>query len=132
MNNILIDNKHLEIKTQKEKDYLLELSDKVKMVGLSTGYFLKNGDNGWLKLSEKGIDLKDSKKKFEKGSNQKFEWTFDRIISYFKNNKIVVIILVLIIVFFGATKLISEFSKAKENLESMMGNLNWILPNNRT
>lgn len=121
VNNILIDNKHLKIDTKAEKEYLFELSDKIKSFGISRGYFLKNGDNGWMKLTKRGIDLKDSNKKFKKDSKQSFEFTYDGIISYFKNNKIVAVILVLIVVFFGATKIINEFSKAKENIEKLNG-----------
>ena len=120
INNILIDNKHLNINTQKEKEYLFELSDKIKTFGISRGYFLKNGDNGWMKLSEKGIDLKDSKKgvsKFTKSSNQKFEFTYDGIISYLKSNKIAAVILVLVVAFFGISKIINEITKTKENIE---------------
>ncbi|MBU3010713.1 hypothetical protein KO506_04830 [Polaribacter vadi] len=120
INNILIDNKHLNINTQKEKEYLFELSDKIKTFGISRGYFLKNGDNGWMKLSEKGIDLKDSKKgvsKFTYSSNQKFEFTYDGIISYIKSNKIAAIILVVIVAFFGFSKIINEITQTKENFE---------------
>jgi hypothetical protein len=59
INNILIDDKHLGIKTDEEKDYLFELSEKIKTFGLSRDFFDKNGENGWLKLTEKGIELKE-------------------------------------------------------------------------
>ena len=55
-------------------------------------------------------------------SNQKFEFTYDGILSYLKNNRIVAVILVLIVIFFGATKIINEYSKAKENIEKLNGN----------
>lgn len=77
VNNILIYNKHLKTDSQEEKDYLLMLSDKVKSFGISRGYFSKNGDNGWLKLTEKGIDLKESKKvllKFKKSLQPKTDY----------------------------------------------------------
>jgi len=77
VNNILIDNKHLKTDSQEERDYLLMLSDKVKSFGISRGYFSKNGDNGWLKLTEKGIDLKESKKgllKFKKSLKPKTDY----------------------------------------------------------
>ena len=57
--NILIENKHVKANSQKEREYLFELSSKIKTFGISRGYFLKNGDNGWMKLSNKGIELRD-------------------------------------------------------------------------
>ena len=125
VNNILIDNKYLTVNNQEERDYLFEFSNKIKTFGISRGYFLKNGENGWLELTEKGIELKDSKKgyvKHKNGSNQKFEFTYDGIISYLKSNRIVAIILILIVLFFGTTKIINEYSKAKENIEKLNGN----------
>jgi hypothetical protein len=127
VNNILIDNQHLKVNNQEEKDFLFDISDKIKTFGISRGYFQKNGENGWLKLTEKGIDLKDSKKgyfKYIKGANQKFEFTYDGIISYLKSNRIVAVILVAIVIFLGTTKIINEYSKAKENIEKLNGDSN--------
>jgi hypothetical protein len=56
VNNILIDNKHLKIDTKEEREYLFELTDRIKTFGISRGYFQKNGENGWLELTEKGIE----------------------------------------------------------------------------
>ncbi|MEP2278838.1 hypothetical protein [Maribacter sp.] len=77
VNNILSDNKHLKIDSKEEKDFLFILSDKVKSFGITRGYFSENGDNGWLKLTEKGIDLKESKKgllKFKKSLKPKTDY----------------------------------------------------------
>ncbi|WGD34701.1 hypothetical protein [Olleya sp. YS] len=124
VNNILIDNKHLKIDTKEEREYLFELTNKIKTLGISRGYFQKNGENGWLELTVKGIELKDSKKgflKFIKDSKTKSESTFDKIIFYFKNNRIIAVLLFVVFVIFIGSKAFNEFSKAKENIEKING-----------
>ncbi|GAK94903.1 hypothetical protein JCM19298_1733 [Nonlabens ulvanivorans] len=124
VNNIIIDNKHLRIDTKEEKEYIFELTDKIKTFGISRGYFQKNGENGWLKLTEKGIELKDSKKGFLKSLNDsktKPESTFDKIVFFFKNNRIIAILIFIIFILFLGSKVLNEFSKAKENIEKLNG-----------
>jgi hypothetical protein len=124
VNNILIDNKHLKIDTKEEREYLFELTDRIKTFGISRGYFQKNGENGWLELTEKGIELKDSKKGFLKSlkdSKSKSESTFDKIIFYFKNNRIIAVPLFFVFVIFIGSKVFNEISKAKENIDKING-----------
>jgi len=88
--------------------------------------FLENGGftklNNESKIVKELEDYKDSKKevsKFTKSPKQKFEFTYDGIISYLKSNKIAAIILILIVAFFGISKIINEYAKTKENIEKL-------------
>ena len=78
INNILFE--YLNPKSQKEKEQFFKIVDEVKYFGEKNKYFEQFGknDGGWYKLTERGIELKDSKKghlKFEKSSNKKpLDW----------------------------------------------------------
>jgi len=52
-------------------------------------------------------------------TENKFEFTYDGIISALKKNKVVAIILVLIVVFLGAAKIIDSYVKTKKNLQEI-------------
>lgn len=60
--NVLTENNHLQVNTPEQIDYFNDLEDALKEFGISKGYFENKGNNGWLKLTDKGIRLKDSKK----------------------------------------------------------------------
>lgn len=125
VNNILIDNGYLKVKSQQERDFFFQLTEKVTTFGISRGYFQKNGDNGWLKLTPKGIQLKDSKKglnKYIKDTNRKSESFYDSIILLFKNNRIIAIIMVLSAFLISALAIFNESTKAKENIEKWNSN----------
>ncbi len=125
VNNILIDNGHLKTESLTERDYFFEVTEKVRNFGISRGFFQKNGDQGWLKLTEKGVSLKDSKKgfnKYLKASNTQSESTYDKIIFWFKNNKITATILFVLLLIWLAFKIFNDGTKAKENLEKWNSN----------
>lgn len=62
VNNILINKEYLKVETTDEKELFSDITKSVKTFGLYRDFFDKKGENGWLKLTDKGIDLKDSKK----------------------------------------------------------------------
>lgn len=68
--NVLIENNHLKVDTTKEQDYYSDLEDALKEFGISREYFEITGTGGWLKLTEKGIRLKDSKKGYSETVGQ--------------------------------------------------------------
>ena len=78
INNILFE--YLNPKNHKEKEQFFEIVDKVKYFGKKNKYFEQYGknDGGWYKLTDKGIELKDSKNGylgFKKSSNKKpLDW----------------------------------------------------------
>lgn len=49
----------------------------------------------------------------------KFEFTYDGLIAYFKKNKIIAIILVVIVVFIGFSNVIDNYVKTKANLKKI-------------
>ena len=63
-------------------DEKIELDDKLKIIGVSKGYFnIINDETGWYSLSELGIELKESNelyKKFEKKRNSKPMTKFEK------------------------------------------------------
>ncbi|MDA9337760.1 hypothetical protein N9Q51_00225 [Flavobacteriaceae bacterium] len=78
INNILFE--YLNPKNQKEKEQFFEIVDEVKYFGKKNRYFDQFGkdDVGWFRLTDSGIELKDSKKGylgFKKSSNKKpLDW----------------------------------------------------------
>ncbi len=67
INNILIHKKYLNTDTDEQKDFFFSLVRAIESFGLSRGFFNENkGGGGWLKLTSKGIDLKDSKMGYAK------------------------------------------------------------------
>jgi len=66
INNILFE--YLNPTSEKEKEHFFKIVDKVKYFGKKNKYFEQFGknDGGWYKLTEKGIELKDSKKRISK------------------------------------------------------------------
>lgn len=71
--NVLIENNHLKVDTTKEQDYYSDLEDALKEFGISREYFKITGTGGYLKLTEKGIRLKDSKKGYLETVSQQEE-----------------------------------------------------------
>lgn len=66
INNILIDNEHLKIDTSEQRDLFFEIIESIEKFGLTYRLFKKIGENGWYELTDKGIELKDFKKGYEK------------------------------------------------------------------
>ena len=117
INNILFE--YLNPTSEKEKEHFFKIVDKVKYFGKKNKYFEQFGknDGGWYKLTEKGIELKDSKKeylKFVKSSNKKpLDWY-----------KIIAIILTII---FGSLNLYQKYDY--NNLKTQYNSLRTINEN---
>ena len=117
INNILFE--YLNPTSEKEKEHFFKIVDKVKYFGKKNKYFEQFGknDGGWYKLTEKGIELKDSKKeylKFVKSSNKKpLDWY-----------KIIAIILTII---FGSLNLYQKYDY--NNLKTQYNSLKTINEN---
>jgi len=59
INNILIDGDFLKTETKDQKDIFFDIVEIVKSFGITYKYIEPIGDNGWYKLTEYGIKLKD-------------------------------------------------------------------------
>lgn len=66
INNILIENEHLKIDNSEQQALFFEIIESIEKFGLKYRLFEKIGENGWYELTDKGIELKDFKKGYEK------------------------------------------------------------------
>jgi len=82
VSNTLTENNHFNTNSDKERKEFVFLTKSIKEFALTFNYFEAKGSNGWLKLTQTGIDLKNSNLghvKYNKRSKKQSMTRFEKL-----------------------------------------------------